>query len=285
MSNETGGILRLRDGRALGYAEYGEAAGWPLLVFQGTPTSRLPHNPLETPAPVRLVVPERPGFGRSDFQPGRTLLDWARDVGELVDHLGIGRFSAVGISGGGPHALACGARLAERIHRLGVVSGMGPLEVAGATAGMARQRRGGAWLAQHAPFLLRPVFWAFRNPGRNPERFVERFSEGFAPADRALLDDPAVRSLRARSYAEATRQGVRGFAFEVALLTRPWGFSPAEVGCEVLLWHGEEDASTPVAMARHVAASLPRCRARYLPGEGHFVAARHWEEITRALSP
>jgi pimeloyl-ACP methyl ester carboxylesterase len=254
------------------------------LLFQGTPTSRLPHNPLGSSAPVRLVVPERPGYGRSDFSPGRTLLDWPRDVRELADHLGLERFSVAGVSGGAPHALACGVTLADRIRRIGVVSGMGPMEAANATVGMAAQRKTGAWMARHAPSLLRPIFWAFRNPGRNPERFVERFTEGFSEADRALIADPALRSLRARSYAEATRRGVRGFAYEVALLNRPWGFSLGEVACEVLLWHGEEDASTPLAMARHVEKALRLCRARYFPGEGHFVAARHWDEIVRALT-
>lgn len=267
----------------LGYAEYGERTAWPILLFQGTPTSRLPHNPLESGTPARIVVAERPGFGRSDFLPGRSLLDWPRDVLELADHLGLDRFSVVGVSGGAPHALACGARIADRIARLGVVSGMGPLDAPGSTGGMAAQRKTGAFVARHAPFLLRPIFWATRNPARNPERFVQRFSEGFSEADRALLANPAIAGLRARSYAEATRRGVRGFAWEVALLARPWGFSLSDVDCDVRLWHGKSDASTPVAMARHVAAALPRCRARYLPGEGHFVAARHWEEIVADL--
>jgi pimeloyl-ACP methyl ester carboxylesterase len=280
-----GETLRLSDGRALGYAQYGDTGGWPILLFQGTPTSRLPHNPLDTSAPVRLVIAERPGFGRSDFSPGRRLLDWADDVCELVDHLGIQRFSVVGISGGAPHALACGVQLPHRVGRLGVVSGVGPLDDPEATSGMAAQRQAGTFIARHAPFLLRPLFWAFRNAARNPERFVERFARGFSPADRALLQESAIRSLRARSYAEATRQGVRGFAYEVGLLARPWGFSLSDVACDVLLWHGEDDASTPISMARRVAASLPRCRTRFFPGEGHFVAARHWEEIVAALRP
>jgi pimeloyl-ACP methyl ester carboxylesterase len=150
---------------------------------------------------------------------------------------------------------------------------------------MAAQRRLATVLGRRAPFLLRPIFWAVRNPARNPERFVQKFTEGFSAGDRTLLADAALSSLRARSYAEAARQGVRGFAYEVALLMRPWGFSLSEVTSDVLLWHGEADASTPISMARHVAASLPRCRATYLPGEGHFVAARHWEEIVRALLP
>ena len=207
---ETGAkVLRLNDGRALGYAEYGDVTAWPVLLFQGTPTSRLPHNPLDTSAPVRIVVPERPGFGCSDFLRRRKLLDWPSDVRELVDHLGIQRFSVVGVSGGAPHALACGLKLSHRISRLGIVSGIGPLDASDAKSGMAAQRKAGAWVARHAPFVLRPLFWAIRNPARNPERFVQRFSEGFSPSDRELLKNRLICSLRARSYAEATRSEVR----------------------------------------------------------------------------
>ena len=278
-----GEVIRLSGGRRLGFAQYGDPVGWPVLLFQGTPTSRLPHNPIDTSVPARLIIVERPGFGRSDFQSGRRLLDWPQDIAELADHLRIERFSVVGVSGGGPHALACGVTLSDRIRRVGVVSGVGPLEASGATDGMARQRKAGALVARRLAPLLRPIFWAIRNPARNPERFIQRFSAGFSSSDRALLEDPAIRALRARSYVEATRQGVRGFAYEVALLTRPWGFQLSDVACEVLLWHGDQDASTPMSMALHVARSLPRCRAHYFDGEGHFVAARHWDEIVVAL--
>ena len=276
-------VLVLKNGRRLGYAEYGSPHGQPLFLFQGTPTSRLPHNPLDTELSVRLIVPERPGFGLSDFQRGRSLLDWPADVLELAQHLAIDRFSVVGISGGAPHALACGAKIPERIYRLGIVSGFGPIDAPASTAGMAFQRRVGAFAARHLRFLVRPLIWAFRNPARNPERFVERFTSGFPGADAFLLDNEELRSMRARSYAEATRRGVQGFALEAILVAQPWGFSLADVPCRVHLWHGEQDASTPVSMARHVAQSLPRCRPTYFPNEGHFVAARHWDEIVEAL--
>ncbi len=112
---------------------------------------------------------------------------------------------------------------------------------------------------------------------------MERFTGGFPGADAFLFDNERLRSMRARSYAEATRRGVQGFAWEVALVVQPWCFSLADVPFQVHLWHGEQDARTPVSMARHVVQSLPRCHPTYFPNEGHFVAARHWDEIVETL--
>jgi pimeloyl-ACP methyl ester carboxylesterase len=100
----------LHDGRRLGYAEWGPADGTPVLGFLGTSLSSLAHLGEDAPraAGVRLVLVDRPGYGRSDHQPGRTLLDWPADVAELADALAIERFAVFGMSGGGPYAAACG---------------------------------------------------------------------------------------------------------------------------------------------------------------------------------
>ena len=121
-------FVRLRDGRNLAYSEWGPAEGVPVFGFHGTPNSRLVHLGADAPraAGVRLILPDRPGLGRSDFQPGRTLLDWPRDVAELADALGIDRFAAFGVSGGGPHAASCAAALGDRVTAVGLVSAAGP---------------------------------------------------------------------------------------------------------------------------------------------------------------
>ncbi len=101
----TGKTLTLRDGRTLGYAEYGDPRGTPVFLCHGTPGSRLDRHPDETIATslgVRLIVPDRPGYGLSSFQTGRSLLDWPADLDQLADSLGIGRFAVVGVSGGDP---------------------------------------------------------------------------------------------------------------------------------------------------------------------------------------
>ena len=122
-------IVRLADGRALAYAEWGAPDGFPVFGFHGSPGSRRTHLGEEAPrsADVRLILPDRPGFGLSDPQPGRALLDWPRDVAALADHLGVDRFAVYGFSGGGPYALACAWAMPERVTAAAVVGGEGPI--------------------------------------------------------------------------------------------------------------------------------------------------------------
>src|SRR5215471_20729905 len=124
-------IISLRDGRKLGYAEYGDPAGKPIFFFHGLPGSRLQRHPdgsIAIELGARIIAIDRPGYGLSDFQQGRTLLDWPDDVAQLADSLQIDQFAAIGLSGGGPYLLACAYSIPERINSATVVSGMGPVD-------------------------------------------------------------------------------------------------------------------------------------------------------------
>ena len=277
--------VRLDGGRFLGYAEYGDPVGKPVLFFTGTPSSRFLHPPIDPTEAlgVRLVVVERPGFGLSDFQPGRTLLDWPDDVAAFADALGIKRFAVVGVSGGGPYAAACAYKMPQRLTGAAIVSGVGPTDLPGAVEEMPRVRQLGARVARHAPWLLMPLLWLVSNPRRNPERFFARMVSGNSAVDRAILARPEVKAMLIQSYQEATRAGVRGFAREAIILSNPWGFRLEDVTMPVYLWHGEEDANVSLSAARHLAEALPNCRATFLPGEGHWLILGHWGEILAAL--
>ena len=286
--NEPGpadGIVRLGDGRALGYAEYGDRAGTPVLLFPGTPSSRLIHPP-EGPTRAmgaRLIVVERPGFGRSDFLPRRTLLDWPDDAAAFADALGIERFAVVGISGGGPYVAACAFKIPHRLTQAAIVSGVGPTDLPGSLQEMPRIRHASAMVARHAPWLLRPLLWLLGNPHHGPERFFRRMTAQNADVDRSIAHRPEVKAMLMQSYLEATRAGVRGFATEAVIMSNPWGFRLEDISMPVRLWHGEADANVSLSAARHMADTIPNCRATFLPGEGHWLFLEHWEEILAEL--
>lgn len=280
--------IRLHDGRLLAYAEYGDLAGRPVIFFHGTPGSRLFHYPDESIAQslgARIITPDRPGFGLSDFKPGRTLLDWPDDVMELADALQIDRFAVAGISEGAPYVAACSLKIPHRLTRAVMISSTAPVDAPAATKGM-------VWL-NHLLFssarysrMLAKLSWGLMNFAyhQSPKRFFDFEARLSSETEKALLKEPDVRAMLIQDYAEATRMGVRGTAWEMTLLAHPWGFRLQDIIMETHLWHGEADVRTPLSMGKYLAGTIPNCRATFTPGEGHDVMYRHWKEILPVLA-
>lgn len=266
--------LTLRDGRTLAYAVYGDPAGLPVFLFHGTPGSRLDRPPdqriLDTLG-VRLIVPDRPGYGCSTFHKGR-LLDWPADVAQLADALGIVHFAVAGVSGGGPFALACAHRLRGRVTGATLVAGIAPPEAPAYWEGMDALDALELRAAKYLPF--RPLTWAYATQAqallRDPARYLAGLAAHFAPADRAILADPAVRAIFAESVAEAYRQGTRAHVWDDKLFTRPWGFRLQDITAPVRIWQGGADVIVPPSHARYLAAKLPNSVATFVPGESHL---------------
>jgi len=267
--------LRLRDGRDLGYAEYGDAAGAPVFVFHGSPGSRLQVGAAHGPAQargIRIIAPDRPGLGLSTRQPGREIADWPGDVRELADALGIARFAVIGISGGGPYAAACAWGLPERITRAGIISGVAPADGPGLGGGLRRPGRLVFNRVLETPWLLRSVMAVGRIKARRfPERLFEQVRALTPAVDLPILRRPEVAACLTAGLREAFRGSGQGAADELLLLTRPWTFRLEDIRVPVRLWHGEADAVVPVAMGRHLAQAIPHCRAEFIPGAGHYL--------------
>lgn len=265
--------IELPGGRVLSYAEFGRPNGTPLFLFHGTPGSRLigrlGHN-AAADRNIRLIVPDRPGFGRSDFQPGRTILDWPGDITVLASSLGIDEFAVVGVSGGGPYALACATRLAERITAAAVVSGVSPVRPA-TTRGMSPLIRTQFSLARKAPLVVRAEWMALGLFGqRYPEKLMTRVTSSLPPVDREIFERDEVHDTLVADLQEAMFRGARGVAHELTLMARPWGFRLEEIAVPIHLWQGELDQSVPPVMGRYQAKALQNCSATFLPSAGHY---------------
>jgi pimeloyl-ACP methyl ester carboxylesterase len=281
--------LKLRDGRRLGYSEYGDRDGKPIFYFHGWPGSRLEAQlavPTAERYRARLIAVDRPGFGLSDFKPKRTLLDWPRDVSEVADALGIERFAVAGVSGGGPYALACARSIPERLTCVAVVCGLGPMELPSVRAGMSPLARRTFYLCRNAPWLLRMIFarttWRLR---RDFQWYLAQISDALPAADKEALFGSALKDIIVQSTLEAVRSGTRGSAWEGRLYASPWPFRLEDIAAEVHLWHGEKDATVPASMGRHVAQTLGKCRPRFYPDDGHFsLITNHMAEFFEVLT-
>ncbi len=273
---ENARTVTLKDGRRLAYEECGLVEhGSPVLLFHGLPGSRLQRPAQEAgyfaARGVRLISVDRPGIGLSDPLPSRRLLDWPEDVRQLADALGLRRFRVVGISGGGPYALACAYALGDRIPAAATVGGLAPFAVEKLADeferltlwffGGVRRAPRALWLTFSAlAFVLR------RSPVPSQALLLEKGCD----RDHAVLRSASLRRLLCRDFREATRQGVSGFIEDARVLSSPWGFDLRCIRPRVDVWHGTADTVVRPVMGHYLVKTLPRARARFLAGEGHF---------------
>lgn len=202
-------VMRLRDGRNLAWVEVGDPGGSPVLALHGSPGRCYEfamHDEAASAAGIRLIAPDRPGYGASSYQPHRRLSDFPATVAQLADHVGLGTFAVLGHSQGGPHALACARFLPDRIRACAAVNGLAPPGPSAMTDGMMRSNRIQWALYSRWPpaldgaavalgWLMWPIIavalWSGR---RKPEAGLERFSRMLPACDVEVMGRPEVRN-------------------------------------------------------------------------------------------
>ncbi len=286
---EREGTAGTSDGRTLAYIERGPADGVPVVVCHGTPGSRYTRHPdkgIYERHGVRAVVYDRPGYGRSDPKPGRSVADAAADIEAIADELGFERFVVVGGSGGAPHALACGALLGDRIVRVGALVTPAPsdAEEFDFFDGLAELNVKEFGAALEGREAIEAYLEPFEDElGRDPDAVIDQIAVELPEVDRAIVAREDFRAVIRESFAEAVRQGVRGWADDDLAFAKPWGFEPEDVTAEVRLWQGELDVLAPRRHGEYVAGRLPNARFELLEGGGHFLV-EEWSVVYEWLS-
>jgi pimeloyl-ACP methyl ester carboxylesterase len=278
----------LQDGRLLAYAETGPASGTPVLYLHGaigTPWRRSADlDAVIAALGLRYLMVSRPGFGASDPRPGRTLMQYADDVEQLADALGLDRFAVVGVSTGAPYALACAYALPHRVPRVAAVSSLSPFPVLDHGTVPVRLRLALGLLAR-APGACSTVGDAVvRLLERHPRLLLRAMMSGAPPADRTLLDDRAASDTAVRSFLDAAHRGVGEMIGDYLVCRRPWGFDPAQIATDVHVWHGMRDQLVPVDHALALATAIPRSRLALDPDDGHFFFRRRVAEILEGVA-
>ncbi|BBC36695.1 hypothetical protein SGFS_079890 [Streptomyces graminofaciens] len=272
--------VRAADGRQLRVECSGDPHGRPVFLLHGMPGSRVGPRPRPMVLyhrGVRLISFDRPGYGGSDRNPGRRVVDGVEDVTAVADALGVGRFAVVGRSGGAPHALACAALLPGRVTRAAALVTLAPRDAQGLDwfKGMAPSNVEEFETALHNPQLfasrLIPRSAAIRSA---PAQLLEELRRDLTPDDRRIVSDDGIRSMLMRNYYEALRTSPYGWIDDAIALTGPWGFDPAGIKVPVMLWHGKEDVFSPVSHSNWLADRIPQAISVVEPGAAHFAALR-----------
>lgn len=284
--------IKLKDGRSLGFAQYGDPNGKPVLHFHGWCSSRLEGSlpaiqKAASTLGVRLIVVERPGMGLSTFQPRRSILDWHKDVSEIADALSLERFGLVGYSSGGPYVAACALQIPERLTGAALLASDPPYDAPEIDPHVEKQVRQYNSISNKMPWL----FWAMlalsfrQSKGASVEKLIASFFSGELPGrDKDALSSPEVSAWFMAMVAEGARLGARGPAWDWTLSARPWGFRLQDIAFPIHLFHGEADSLNPVAFGRYLAGKLPECTPKFFPQEGHIsLVCNHYQEILAAV--
>jgi len=272
----TSHLVTTKDGRVLNVGEGGHLRGKPVFVLHGTPGSTMLFDPYVRDASkrgIKLVSYDRPGYGGSSRHLGRRVADAAKDVETIADFLGLERFAVWGISGGGPHALGCGALLPKRVvavaslaspapypsQGLDWLSGQGEDNVAEFRASMAGPVALGKFLEPQWAMFLKAT----------PEEVAKSLESVISPVDRGALLG-MLRPFLVANMQEGLRPGFHGWEDDDLAFVSAWGFRPSEISVPVLLWQGRHDRMVPFAHGQWLAKHIKGVDARLSPDDGHL---------------
>jgi len=268
--------VRTRDGRALQVTQSGDLGGRPVIVHHGTPMSRLPYPGWVEDAAregVRLITFDRAGYGGSTPRPDRSVADVAHDVTAIADDLGLDRFVTWGISGGGPHALACAALLGDRVVAAASLAGVAPRNALGLDflAGMGEDNVIEFSAAERGRETLEPLVVAMAKEMRaaDPAAVAEAMRSVLSPVDEAVLTGE-IGGFFAANMAEAVRCGTSGWVDDDLAFVKDWGFRLTDIDVPVLLWQGRQDLMVPFAHGEWLAANIPNVEAQLSDDDGHL---------------
>lgn len=267
------GAARISPSRELGYAEYGDLDGQPLLWLHGTPGGRR-QVPIGIHAAgrehgFRVIAVERPGTGRSTDHRHRRIRDFGTDLGHFADAMGLDTFAVVGLSGGGPYTLAAAHENPDRVPAVAILGGLAPTtgpEAVFSFHGLTR-------LAQPVLEGLRRTVVPAMNFGLSAARPVadpvyRLYVKVNGRADTEVMVDPAVRDMFLDDLLGA--EAIRAPFHDLALFGRYWGFRIGDIATPVLVWHGDADHIVPYPQGVHIVGLLPRAYLYTVPDLGHF---------------
>jgi len=275
----------------LGFCEFGARGGRPVFWMHGTPGAKRQLAPLAkqhaADNDIRIIGLDRPGVGFSTPQRYEAVVDFAADVERVADTLGLDRFAVVGLSGGGPYALACAHALGDRVPAVGVLGGVAPTTgeeaAAGGVTALAPYFTHGLRYAE--PLLGPPV--ALLGLGIAPvaDVLLKVVHRLMSPDDRRMLDEPGIADMFIDDILRGIRRGGLGAVLQdVVLFGRDWGFRVRDITHRVHWWHGVDDAIIPYAHGEHVARLLPSCTFTPYPGGAHLCGYRVADDALDAVT-
>ncbi|MDI1311231.1 alpha/beta hydrolase [Prosthecobacter sp.] len=284
MSDHT---FTLSNGLTLGYCEYGDPRGEVAFYFHGWPSSRSQGSLFHEHAKkhgMRLICPDRPGIGLSDFQAGRTLSDWPVTLEELAAHVGADNYHVIGWSGGGPYVLVSALQLHRRLLSATIICGAPPLKFLGDRQ-MFWLYRFMIQLRHFFPTILGLVLYlgglaAKGNPQKPPLRWLMKL---LGVEDRRVLLLPGIFDVVREATLGALDRGARSVIADADIYLSEWGFEVSQINFPIRFWHGKQDRNIAWTYTQQVAELIAQAETHWSEIDGHYsLPITHSEQIITA---
>jgi pimeloyl-ACP methyl ester carboxylesterase len=268
--------VRAADGRRLHLYEAGDPHGELVIVHHGSPCSGVLWQPWAADAAsrgIRLVGYDRPGYDGSDRHRGRSVADAAADAATIADAFGATRFRTWGVSGGGPHALACAALLGDRVIAAAALASVAPYGAEGLDwfDGMGQDNLDEFGAALEGEEPLR-AFLDVASPGlvaAGPDGLVEEMRSLLPDVDVAVLNT-GMGAFVYEWMSRGQRNGFEGWLDDDLAFARPWGFDPATIAVPLLILQGRHDKMVPFGHGEWLVRRIPQATAELTDGDGHL---------------
>jgi pimeloyl-ACP methyl ester carboxylesterase len=269
--------VQAADGRTLAVEEAGDPDGIAVLMHSGTPNSRRLYRRHVEDAEsrgLRLICYDRPGYGESTAQPGRTVADCASDVRDICAALDISRLLTWGISGGGPHVLACAALLPDLVVAAASLASLAPYGADGLDffAGMGQENVDDFNLTLHgseSDIRARAAELRDETLAASAEELASTMETLLTPTDAAALTGELADYL-AYTGRDGLAPGIDGLLEDEGAFVEPWGFDVSAITVPVLVVHGREDQFVPQNHGVWLAAQIPGAQAWLTDNDGHL---------------
>lgn len=285
--DRTNQILKLKDGRKLGFAEYGVPDGKPVFHFNGSGGSRL-ERPADlnilTELGIRYISTDRPGHGNSSLKQDRELLDWPDDVAAIADYLGIDKFHVLGWSAGGPHALVCAYKIPERIISGAIVSGLAPANRPNPYEGYKGFLRALMILGRRFPglvYIFRRI--AAKQINKPSGDIGDKFVQSLPKVDQIPFENQEVKAMLIADIKEGYKQGGDGPARDDIIINTPWKFEIANIQTRFDVWQGDTDENVPVNQGKYQEELLPNSSFYLMENKGHMFLLEKWKDVLTQL--
>lgn len=276
--------LTLSNGLKLGYTEYGDPRGEVMFYFHGWPSSHVQGSLFDEPAKkhrIRLICPDRPGIGLSDFQEKRTLADWPQTLHELATHVGADNYHVMGWSGGGPYVLVTALKMPKRLLSASIICGAPPLKFLG-DQDMFWLYRVMIQLRHFFPTVLAGVLklggmTAKGEPNKAPLKWLMKL---LGPEDRRVLLLPGIYAVVREATLGALERGARNVIADADIYLSEWGFEVSQINFPIHFWHGKQDRNIAWTYTDRIASLIPVANTQWSEIDGHYsLPITHAEQV------